>query len=395
MFSCTPRPRRYVVAAAFTTLAAVSLLSHRPAVAAPPLFAEYTVTDLGVLPGGDTSSGRALTYGATVVGKANEASGRFQAFAWISGTRYALGTLPGYTESQADGVINYRGGPLVVGWAYTPTSEGVFPSRAFVNVLGWMFDLGSLGGVNSKAHGVAGQGFIVGESEIAVGSPVTHAFRTAPLSLINPATDDLGTLPGTTNSYGLAVNNRAQVTGQSGGQAYRTKPFSKIAPGDGLGWLDGGTFSYGTSINDLGEVVGESTIAALSPVTGRPLARPFLYDATGLHNLGTLPGYEGGAAAGINNKTQVVGFCGNFYGSNLGGPDVRAFIWTKAKGMRDLNSLIPSLSGWRLEIAQAINEQGQITGAGVIGGQRHGFLLTPKKVKILPIIIPPIDTELD
>ena len=45
--------------------------------------------------------------------------------------------------------------------------------------------------------------------------------------------------------------------------------------------------------------------------------------------------------------------------------------------MVDLNSLIDSISGWELEQAIGINDAGQITGFGWIGGQRHAFLLTP------------------
>jgi hypothetical protein len=54
-----------------------------------------------------------------------------------------------------------------------------------------------------------------------------------------------------------------------------------------------------------------------------------------------------------------------------------AFIWTSIGGMKDLNSLIPSNSGWVLINANSINTLGQITGYGTVGGQNHGFLLTP------------------
>jgi hypothetical protein len=45
--------------------------------------------------------------------------------------------------------------------------------------------------------------------------------------------------------------------------------------------------------------------------------------------------------------------------------------------MIDLNSLIDPLSGWELTGGYAINDAGQITGSGRIGGQSHAFLLTP------------------
>ena len=45
--------------------------------------------------------------------------------------------------------------------------------------------------------------------------------------------------------------------------------------------------------------------------------------------------------------------------------------------MVDLNTLIAPLSGWKLLDASAINDAGQITGQGLIGGEYHGYLLTP------------------
>ena len=41
-------------------------------------------------------------------------------------------------------------------------------------------------------------------------------------------------------------------------------------------------------------------------------------------------------------------------------------------------------SGWILEQGLAINDAGQITGSGTIGGQTHAFLLTPVTVAEVP-----------
>lgn len=379
MFQCKSS-RSFSTIAAAVGLAALSLLAVAPVYAAP---AEYTITDLGVLPGGTASSGRAVGYYAVVAGKADDGAGHFQAFYTLGGsaTPTLIPPLPGFSDGQADGLNDSFSVPIVVGWSYNPLMDGVFPARAFVSYFGSVLDLGSLGGTNVKAHGIAGQGFIVGESEITPGSWVTHAFRTQPLSYINPATDDLGTLPGATSSFGTAVNNSAQVTGQSDGHAFRTKPFAKITAGDDLGTL-GGTFSIGLSINDAGEVAGESTLASLSPVTGRPINRAFLYDSTGMHSLGVLTGMEGSLAACVNSSHQVVGFCANPAPPTNTSPggliEMRAFIWTKAKGMRDLNTLIDPATGWTLQAASGINYRGQITGVGIHSGQQHAFLLTPK-----------------
>lgn len=69
---------------------------------------------------------------------------------------------------------------------------------------------------------------------------------------------------------------------------------------DELGII-GGTWSRAHAINDRGEVVGESCTADC-------LATAFYWtDATGLVNLGTLPGYSRSAAYAINERGQVFG----------------------------------------------------------------------------------------
>jgi hypothetical protein len=45
--------------------------------------------------------------------------------------------------------------------------------------------------------------------------------------------------------------------------------------------------------------------------------------------------------------------------------------------MKDLNSLVPSTSGWQLGTAMDINDQGYIVGTGVYQGVYSAFLLTP------------------
>jgi hypothetical protein len=45
--------------------------------------------------------------------------------------------------------------------------------------------------------------------------------------------------------------------------------------------------------------------------------------------------------------------------------------------MRDLNDLIPAGSGWELETARGINDNGWIVGEGTFNGEHRMFLLTP------------------
>jgi len=41
--------------------------------------------------------------------------------------------------------------------------------------------------------------------------------------------------------------------------------------------------------------------------------------------------------------------------------------------MLDLNKLIPRNSGWLLQVARAINDQGQILDLGMLNGQNEAF----------------------
>jgi probable HAF family extracellular repeat protein len=91
-----------------------------------------------------------------------------------------------------------------------------------------------------------------------------------------------------------------------------------------------------------------------------------------MQDLGTLGGAYS-SAHGMNNAGQVVG------DSNTSAGYTRAFLYSDGQ-MVDLNSLIPSDSGWTLQSAEAINNRGQIAGYGTHNGEgQRAFLLTPDK----------------
>jgi hypothetical protein len=53
------------------------------------------------------------------------------------------------------------------------------------------------------------------------------------------------------------------------------------------------------------------------------------------------------------------------------------WIWTETEGMRDLNKLIATNSGWYFAAAFDINNHGQITGMGGFEGRGQAFRLDP------------------
>ena len=83
-------------------------------------------------------------------------------------------------------------------------------------------------------------------------------------------------------------------------------------------------------------------------------------------------------ALALNNRGQIVG---SGYTSYRPGPS--AFIWMhhQLAGL-DLNALIPTNSGWVLYDATAINDAGEIGGAGLFNGRPHAFALIPMALNL-------------
>ncbi len=341
----------------------------------------YTVTDLGSLevpgfpPQSCVTMPRGINNSGQVVGTVALHTLLIGAFRTapntpINSATDNLGTLGSSipTAGSDAQAINALG--QVVGSSYTATMDvhafRTAPNSALNPATD---DLGTLGGIGSSATGVNDLGQVVGHSGIT-GETAWHAFRTAPNSQINPATDDLGTLGGT-GSSAVAINDLGQVagdasiSGDTAWHAFRTAPNSRINPvTDDLGTL-GGTVSYSTGINNLGQVVGDGRVAgdtawhAFRTAPNRPI-NPAKDD------LGTLDGATS-HASGINRFGEVVGDSGG-----------RGFIYSNGL-LQDLNDLIPANSGCVLYRGISINDVGQIAGQGFCntGLFRDAILLTP------------------
>ena len=133
----------------------------------PPLFAEEAgkVMNPGMLNNTRSEVCDMNTLGQDV-GWAYTASGEVHAFLWDRDVITDLGTLGGL-GSRAFAVNDYG---QVVGWAETAAGE----RHAFIWENGAMEDLGTLGGSMSEALGINDLGQVVGRSETAAGE--VHAF---------------------------------------------------------------------------------------------------------------------------------------------------------------------------------------------------------------------------
>jgi probable HAF family extracellular repeat protein len=337
----------------------------------------YIIIDLGTL-GGPSPVASGINSSGQVVGNSqNSANTATYAFRTatnspINPATDSLGTLGG-TSSYASG-INASG--QVVGTS-DPTGNSI--DHAFRTAPGSPInpttdDLGTLGGY-SEASAINASGQVVGMSVTPLPATLHHAFRSAPNGSPGPLVD-LGTLGGT-YSVATGINDSGQVVGYSSFtssydypyHAFRTAPGSAINPAtDDLLTL-GGESSWGNGINNAGQVVGYSDLQA-----GSPFGHAFMTAANSpidpeTDDLGTLGG-DYSWAYGINNSGQVVG-----YASTTGG-DNHAFLYTGG-GMYDLNNLVPANSGWVFQTSTAINDGGEIVGDGLYNGQAHAFLLIP------------------
>jgi probable HAF family extracellular repeat protein len=306
----------------------------------------YTITDLGTLPGDPISVGFAINQSGQVTGLSAR-SLQNHAFLFSNGTLSDIGTLGGVNTNA----FAINDSAQITGSSVNSVSQ----EHAFLFSGGSMSDLGTLtGDTFSSGHGINRSGQITGGSG---SNNVEHA-----VVFSNGAITDLGTLGGI-SSRGIGINQSGQVTGFSLNSDGFSDAFlfSKGTMSD-LGRLSGGVGSAGNAINDSGQVAGQSDTS-----TGDIHA--VLFSNATISDLGTIPGDNQSRALAINQLGQIVG--------RSQSPGLtRPFLFNNGT-MSDLNNLIPADSGWTLITAEGINDDGQITGGGNINGVEHAYLLTP------------------
>lgn len=309
----------------------------------------YSVTDLG--PGGGLGGGRAInSLGDVVIDNAGVS------YVWTPAHHFlALTPLTGGTGTTAFG-INSHG--IVVGESYFSVGY-----HAVLWSNGKPKDLGTLaGGSLSWANAISATGVVAGASDGTDVGPEATVWSSS-------GAQGLGFLPGGSYSEASAINRVGQVVGFSnvkGGQ-YDGFIWSKATGMQDLGGLPGGGGSSANAINDSGQIAGGSDC-------GSGCQHAVLWTSVkgGAQDLGLLPGTTFSSAYSINDHGVIVGSAGYIDNAE------HAFVWTSTAGMQDLNNLIPQGTGWQLQFAFAINDDGQIAGFGILNDEERAFLLTPQ-----------------
>jgi hypothetical protein len=281
-----------------------------------------------------------------------------------------VGNIVGYAEcppfSNFQGLLYGASGFSFLETSAVPALASVFPIG--IN------DSNQIGGYYTNAY---------------AWTPSTCAFRLYPGVQIRDETSCLGSLSNTWQG-GLSdarggINSSGHLAGASlvnisygTGNVLHAVIFTPtglwdlgVLPSDSNNFYDS---SYGTALNANDHVVGNSYSGGNIPIGPH---HGFYYDGTSMVDLGIPAGAREVVPTGINIADQVVGTAGWEtccwrLASSI------AFVWTPTTGMRDLNALIPTGSGWTLTDAQAINDAGVILATGTYAGVNRIVLLIPQ-----------------
>jgi probable HAF family extracellular repeat protein len=330
---------------------------------------QYDVIDFGTI--GGQSVANDVNDTGQVVGTHSIGFGDDAPFLWKDGVMTMLPVPPGSGRATANRISETG---RVVGWA---TASGVFLPRPLVWDQNQFADIGTLGGVDGGAIGISPDGsHVVGWARPDMGT-ILSAIGFRAFDWDGFTMSDLGTLPVGHWSQSSDANDAGQVIGMSGSKNDSSQA-TLFDPDQGaieLGTL-GGLAASAAAINASGQIVGRSETGLAMNIAlnvDRLVEHAFLWDQGVMTDLGALPGDIVSWGLDLNDAGVAVGTSIDVFASPW---NWRAWIWENGQ-LQDLNDLIDPASGWTLEWANAINNNGWIVGRGRLNGQVRGFLLKP------------------
>jgi probable HAF family extracellular repeat protein len=304
-----------------------------------------------------------------VVGLANsgDGSGIHRGYRWTGAGMMELDMLPGGYASTARGVS--ADGTAVAGW----TGFQSYSHATRWTTTAGLTDLGLFPtGLTSYGYDMSDDGaVVVGYGSVNGSYTIMHAFRWT----ASGGMTDLGTLStGGMYSYGYGVSgNGLVVVGTA--QKNQTGLFVAFRWTAGTGMVNLGTLKPNLSAEAWGANTDGSVVVGNSGTANGD--RAFRWTNGRMTDLGTLSGLPNSYGLAVSgNGSTVVGYCG---GAN-GDPTNRAFLWTSAGGMRNLNTYLPTLgfdlTGWTLNQANRITADGQtIVGSGLHNGELEAWIV--------------------
>ena len=327
----------------------LSLSLPLAAAQAAPAYPEYRVTIVGPA----NSAATDINEAGVVVGTYPVSPTSTRGFINRGKGVIELGTLGG-TSSNAV-AINDKGQVL----GHWTTRGG--QQRGFIYYQGRQRDIGVVPGRFTTYTDINNAGYVTafgGTPEISDG---VRSFLRSP----NGKFRDIGNLPFEEPllTRALALNNRNQITGESGPLTFPDQPLRAFIWTNGvmrdLGDL-GSEPNGGQAINDRGQITGYMSL----PEDFDRVA--FFYSNGRLIDIDRRPPTEDrfSQGTGINNYGHIVGTSDHLSG----------FIW-RGRRMQSLNTLIDPKLGWNIFGPQAINDAGQIAATATRGGVQYAVRL--------------------
>jgi probable HAF family extracellular repeat protein len=369
--------------------------------AAPP---QYTITNLGTVPGMTHSYAARVNARGTVLARTIVVSTATETtFIWRDGARIPLGPING----QYPKGIAINDADQVVGHVLTSVN-GQPRRRAFIWEAGVYTALGALGLDESFATDINNTGQVVG-SAVALNcqSDGCSGILFKPFVWSGGTQTDLGSLGGV-RAGAWAINEAGQILGAS-----NRIPGQDGHPMHAVLWANGtmtdlesiGILGDSPALSEAGHIAAtvvdpttelhHAVVYADGTVTGLAVPREQAM-ATEINAAGDVIGvgfdsdfaehafvYRGGTVVELApDARKTIPHAINAHGHVVGEvlPQTgarRAFVYD-AGTFYDLNDLLPPGSEWeRLSAATHINDAGQIVGWGVVEGVARAFRMDP------------------